>query len=422
MKKIRDMFKVWAQGIGGNVGTMMAFMSVPLILAIGAAVDYSKVTSDVNRAQAAADAAALAGAKQYYENFKRREVRSAGNNFGDINFDNKFGIGDYDVKTVLRRLDDGNLEVRATIAGETENSFMGLIGKPVSPWTVKASSRIEAPPGLEVILVLDISYSMRGAKIKNMKSAVEQFINKIEPYKQGQSHLTVSIIPYGGSVNLGIAAEGWLSSVDGLAHSRRFYGCFRNKNIDRKKAGQLQAYQQGRGGRSKVILCPSEKSRALLFSRDKAQLINHVRGLDLSWGTDSPQGLSWASRFLDNEWREDARDFAENRPIFINSNTEKIVVLLTDGQVAIVDPDQDGRESRRANKSLGEFNAICREMQRQQNLSLYTIGFNVPRGGFTKALRNCVAGKGQYYQAGLNDLGGVFNDIGATLDPIRITN
>ena len=90
--------------------------------------------------------------------------------------------------------------------------------------------------------------------------------------------------------------------------------------------------------------------------------------------------------------------------------------------MAIVDPDQDGIAANRANRSVGAFNAQCRALQQERNLSLYTIGYDVPKGSFTNALERCIAGNGQYFAAGINDINQIFQNISSSFDPIRITN
>lgn len=168
---------------------------------------------------------------------------------------------------------------------------------------------------------------------------------------------------------------------------------------------------------------PDSKTSVFLFSRDVEKLQAHVQGLGVSLGTDTPQGLMWAERFLENSWREDARSFAEERPIFVNTNTEKVVVLLTDGEVVLIDSDQNGEENEsRVQKqaAINIFNQRCDSLKQLQNMNLYTIGFDVPGGDFTKALEDCTIGHGQYINAGLNGLDVAFETISAEFNPIRL--
>jgi len=96
---------------------------------------------------------------------------------------------------------------------------------------------------------------------------------------------------------------------------------------------------------------------------------------------------------------------------------------LTDGAVALSDIDQDGHDEKsKGRNSLVGFNAICLELKRESKLSLYSIGYDVKPGNFTNALSNCIAGDGQYFAAGVNDLNGIFANIVDSVDPIRITN
>jgi len=424
MAWFRDNIKPYIRNADGNIAVMTAVCLVPLLLIIGMAVDHSKLTSDISKAQASADAAVLAASKQYYDSFRRKSAKSTGNVAARLNFDDSFSVGRDKVKTRLKRLDDGSFELTTAISGKTKNSFMGMIGKPVSRWTVEAKSAVSSPPQIEVILVLDISESMLvDNKIGRMKTAVQQFITDIEPFKNGQNHLTVSLIPFGGSINIGRDSGSWLDANSGFSRASQFYGCFRNTGRTDVDPGDLQAYQQGYAGKRNAPLCPRDGSEAFLFSRNVTRLNNHISGLQTSWGTDSPYGLLWAERFLDNDWRRAAKNFDEGSPVFVNTNTEKVVILLTDGQVAVVDRNQDGKTERKKlpqGQSLWLFNQQCKALKDIPNLSLFTIGYDVPNGAFTNALQNCTTGHGQYYKAGINGLDVAFESINRQLQPIRI--
>jgi len=303
---------------------------------------------------------------------------------------------------------------------------MGLVGKSVSPWTVTAKSLVSSPPQIEVMLVLDVSASMHtNNKIGRLKTAVEEFILATPPFEKGPNHLTVSIIPFGGSVSFGSESRDWLDPDSGLKTTDVFHGCFRNRSVNAQAPGNLEAYRQGYAGPRNEPFCPRESSKAFLFSRNSERLLSHVRTMDLSWGTDSPYALLWAQRFLDPEWRRLASAFDQDSPKPIQPKTRKVVVLLTDGAVAVVDNNQDGIKDKKAQKlpreqSLALFDKRCEALKQMQNLDLYAIGFDVQDGVFDKSLENCIAGNGRYFDASLKELVGVFQAISADLEAVRI--
>jgi Flp pilus assembly protein TadG len=404
---------------------MAAVAALPLIIGIGAAIDYTKVSSDVQQAQNAVDNAVLAASKQFYEDYRRRTLVKEGRKYVNLNLDDIYASENYKTKTRLVRVSDDEFEIRSQISGTTPHSFMGIIGKPSTSWTVDAVTSVSSPSKIEIMVVLDISDSMRKVKkLSRMKTASKSFITDISPYKQGNAHLTVSLIPFGGSVNLGKNADIWLDETKGLKKSDKFYGCFRYLNNTTEYPGDLQAYQQGIIRPRKRPLCPSDNSKVLLFSQDQQELINHINKMDMSWGTASPQALMWANRFLENSWRRKATHFADNRPIKIDTKTQKYVVFLTDGAVAMVDGNQDGKTDKLIgdNAAINMFKAQCSEIKKLSNTHVYMIGYNVPNGKFKNAMKTCTAGDGQYFDAKIDNLTAIFSQISNEFQNIRIIN
>lgn len=65
IKRLRSLFSAWAKDRRGSTATMFAIAAVGLVGVSGAAIDYSTVSDSRGKLQAAADSAALAGAKEF---------------------------------------------------------------------------------------------------------------------------------------------------------------------------------------------------------------------------------------------------------------------------------------------------------------------------------------------------------------------
>jgi len=110
--------KLYLKNTDGNFGVILSICLLPLILAIGVAIDYSQLTSDKQKAQATADSAVLAAAKQYYDSQKGRASRDAGNIFATINRES----GSHNVSTKFIKEGDATM-LETTVTGTTKNSF-----------------------------------------------------------------------------------------------------------------------------------------------------------------------------------------------------------------------------------------------------------------------------------------------------------
>ena len=405
----------------GNVGMMLGIALVPLLIVVGAAIDYTKMASQVQTAQDTVDAAVLHAAHEYYQTYSRENAGSAGNFAANFHLKSNSPGGEFVVSTVVDRVDNGSLTLKSTISGTSDHTFMSIFGNPDTDWTTTAFSEVSVPQ-VEIVMVIDASASMRGEKLDQLKSSMEDFFNNIAPYRQGDSHVAISLIPFAENVNFGQAASQWVHPSENGA----FDGCFKVLDTDRPRS-LTPAVLGGSGGRFNDPYCPPSESEVVLFATDKDPLIEHVRNLEVGFGTHTERAMTWGERLLDNNWRNSARQFSENAPIRVRNETQKIVILLTDGAIAVFDEDQDGnaepRAQRRANSDAAHerFTQRCRSLETQPNLDLYAVAYSVRNNELENLLRNCVSGDGEYFDAQIENLDAVFNKIAASLSEVRIS-
>ena len=102
----------------------------------------------------------------------------------------------------------------------------------------------------------------------------------------------------------------------------------------------------------------------------------------------------------------------------------KIVVLLTDGRIAVTDLDQDGntQEVQPHDLAQADFKNQCQAFGNYSNLDLYAVAYDLEDGNFKNLLSSCVSGNGAFYEAEINDLDEVFKRVEESLSPIRISN
>ena len=306
----------------GNVGMMFSLVLLPLLVAIGAATDYTKMTREVSAGQDAADAAVLHAAHEYYNNFSRNSATSIGDLASSYHLDSNGVLGDYLVETVIAESTENSLTLRTTVSGTSQHAFMGMIGNSETPWTATSYSVVSIPQ-IEIILVMDVSASMKGVKLERLKQSLDTFIENVDPYRRGESHISITLLPYAETINFGPGASAWLHP----SNSAAFEGCFVQTETDVK--GALTPYAIGGvGGRFKFPLCPPVTSEAALFSTDGDSLRTRVADMELGFGTHTTRGLLWGERLLDNAWRNSANSFAANTPIQLTENTHLSLIHI----------------------------------------------------------------------------------------------
>lgn len=207
------MFKRFLGARGGNFATVTAVASLPLILAAGVAVDYTRYLSAEKHLQDVADAAALAiAASDEKDESKLRALAAS------------FVSGNYSDSRIhelsVASLDLGEDQVDLAVQGRLPTTFMGIVHY---DWLdVRASSlAVRAVTGsVELALVLDNTWSMSEkdssgiTKIATLKKAAGSLVAEL--MGNPKADVSIGLVPYADYVNVGTKyrGESWLSVPD----------------------------------------------------------------------------------------------------------------------------------------------------------------------------------------------------------------
>ena len=157
------------RGKSGAVAIIFALAILPLMMMVGAAVDYSRATSAANRLGEAADDGALAAAQAATQaiaagnaNWNAVGVAAGQNVFSA----NAMGLTTTAAPTIVVTQVGVGATARLTVAGEISTSIMGLVGVPTMTFTKSATATSASPTSgsgsvhANISLVLDVSPSM----------------------------------------------------------------------------------------------------------------------------------------------------------------------------------------------------------------------------------------------------------------------
>ncbi len=204
------MFKQFLKAQGGNFASFAALASLPLILAGGVALDYTRYLSAEKHLQDVADAAALAIAASDGED--ESELRALAEKYVSGNH-SESRIQDL----LVASLDIGEDQVDLELKGRLKTSFMGIVRY---DWLdVSASSlAVRAVTGsVELALVLDNTWSMSEkdsygvTKITTLKKAAGALVTEL--MSNPKADVSIGLVPYADYVNVGTKYrnESWLS-------------------------------------------------------------------------------------------------------------------------------------------------------------------------------------------------------------------
>ena len=246
----------------------------------------------------------------------------------------------------------------------THPIFMHMIG--IDEFDARAvSGAVQRVSNVEIVLVLDVSGSMRGAKIANLRTAASEFVETLLA-NDTDNRFAVSIVPYNAQVNLGPLLRGKynatnLHGVDDVDCLEIPSAAYATIGIDRTLPLPMAAFADVTSGTTKSTGYTSRTSTSAatmnpgapfcrnnpanivrLPSNDVAQLQAHINGLTDGGNTSITLGMKWGvaliepgARAMLNELVDDGAIPAKfrGRPFdWGDPEAMKVIVLMTDGE------------------------------------------------------------------------------------------
>ena len=174
----------------GNVMIMTALLSIPIAVAAGAAIDYSRIANERSNYQEAADSAVLAASKQFGK--PKKELKK----LADDVFLTNLQSADKSKAGKLIFLQDG---LRYEASSKIPLFLMSVGGMADSKITVEAEVGLGSEK-VEIAMVLDTTGSMQ-PNMTAMKQSAISFVETIDEASNGDAKF--SVVPFVASVNVG---------------------------------------------------------------------------------------------------------------------------------------------------------------------------------------------------------------------------
>ena len=184
----------------GAVGITFAVAAIPLLLAMGTAIDYNQAYSTKSKLQAIADAAAMAGAaaeekKAVAENFFQNELKKH---------------PELDGAKSQYRVANGAVTVTATRSVDT--IFVRVVG--INEIDVKVEATAAAAGGpIELVIALDATTSMSSVGSRQQAyDAITQVIGQVfDNSANGEAFAT--LMPFSDRVMIPMSKESWCTTA-----------------------------------------------------------------------------------------------------------------------------------------------------------------------------------------------------------------
>jgi Flp pilus assembly protein TadG len=188
----------------GGVAPLFALAAIPLLICIGAAIDYGRALIVQEQMGSAADAAGLAIGS--WTGLSQAELKAKAQLFFNANYKSPMGTP----APLQVNFSGDNIILSAKASVPT--TFMRIAN--IDHLDMHAQATItKKERNIELVMVLDTTGSMAsGGKITALKSAAKQMVNTLFDGNDSSSTLKIGVVPFAAAVNIGSDKinSGWL--------------------------------------------------------------------------------------------------------------------------------------------------------------------------------------------------------------------
>ena len=443
----------FAASHSGNVAVIFAIACIPVIAAMGVAVDYTRASQTNSAMQDALDAASLALSRRSdLSTMTTAQIQDFAKSYFNANFHNS----ELQNQVVTASYKSTGPSVIMSASANLPTDFMGIMGKASVPLAA-SSTTIWGEAKLRVALALDNTGSMSSSgKMTALKTATHNLLTQLKGAATVTGDVYVSIIPFVKDVNVGSTNynQTWVkwsgnASKDADLWDKWNGTCTSSKRNNNASSYTDQAGCQGAGytwtpkthsssnwngcvmdrdqNYDTLNTSPSTSNTATLFpaqqysacptqmmglSYDWTALSSKVDAMSANGSTNQAIGLSWAWQSLT------ASPFTI--PSMDPSKVYKqIIILLTDGLNT-----QDRWYGDGVNTST-DVNArqqiLCNNIK-AAGVIIYTVQVNTGGDPTSTLLQNCASSSDKFFLlTTANQIVTTFQQIGTELSDLRIS-
>ena len=400
------------QATGANVAITFGLLLIPVMLGVGAAIDYSRAAAIRTAMQNTADATALMAAKNWSGDSTGQLQQSASAWF-TANFNNS-NVNNLQVAATSN---PANSTVNITATGSISTSLLGIMGVNQINLSV-ASTATAGITKLQVALVLDNTGSMAEyGKISALRAATHQMLQRFQKVAQNPGDIQVAIVPFTTAVNVGAsnASANWIKwSYDSTTvSSTGWTGCV----ADRDQSYDVQSSAPVAGNTATLFPannpwfgCPPQ---LMTLTSDWSALNNLADQMTPLGETNLTIGLVWG-------WQALTTAGPLNAPV-PDTGTSRVIVFMTDG----FNTANRWTNVLFGNGTTAQIDArtqlVCQNIK-AAGISVYTI--QVDTGGDSPPstlLQNCASTVSNwFYLKAPGELIKTFDDIAKNLSHLRV--
>ena len=391
-----------------------------MVMITGLAIDVGRTYQANNKISSAIDASALAAAKGLrINNLSNGDVTALAQKYFDLNMK---GAGGNIAKINSFAVDIDRVKgsVCVNVAADVPMLFARVAGIETMSLP-KSAVAIFDSKDIEVGLQLDVTGSMGGRKISDLKRATKNLLDVLIPDEPTGQKVRVGFAPFSAGVNVGPylkAVDGNRASANNCTYERL---TATNEKTDAAPIGpdafKISADLPG------AQACPN--ASIVPMTDNKRMLKTTVDGYNATGSTAGQLGASWAWYLVSPNWSA-IWPSASKPAAYNDGRTIKTVLLMTDGVYNTIGGINKGDGSTEAVTASKLSVDICNGMK-AKGVIVYTVGFDLNSAGAYKdrvinTLSSCASETAKFFRAENGDeLETAFKQIAEDIVRLRIS-
>jgi Flp pilus assembly protein TadG len=442
LNALRGPLKRFSSDARGEVAVLFGLMALALFMMIGLAVDYGRYVNARSQTIAATDAAVLAGARALQTNGgDQTAALKVAQAYYDQATKNRISLNN---DTIEFSVTDNSTAVVTTGNATLPTPFMGLAGTTSLPVLHKDGSDYSkavlavggnAELNLEISMMLDVTGSMRGQKLTDMKSAASDLVNIVVWKDQSKFTSKLAIVPFAYDVRLPTAAfkkaTGTTDTSEPCVVERTGSKKYAD---DAPQSGQyVLVHNSESTKKKKTTYTPTcdldSEAEVLPLTNEKQTLLDKISGLDTYGSTAGHIGTAWAWYMLSPNWSS-LWSSSSKPAAYGTENLKKIAVLMTDGEYNTQYTSKGVPDDSRSltycpdaanGCSSDQATSLCDSMK-AKGIEVYTVGFQLDNQLAKDTLKACATDASHFYNSTTGDaLKAAFRDIALKISTLYLS-
>ncbi|MEQ1943647.1 TadE/TadG family type IV pilus assembly protein [Mesorhizobium sp. VNQ89] len=322
------------------------------------------------------------------------------------------------------------------------------------------SSSLYSDKKIEVAMMLDVTDSMGGQKIKDLKTAASNAVDALtKNQKMDNPRVRIALVPYSDGVNVGALAKdvvfveksgGWdlpppvdatkaeISNNTGTASDNC---ATERKTVDlkadftddapdsirtRKISGKSRDYPAKVNRDDRLNACAKAVLKPL--SADADALKKQINDFSVAGYTAGATGIQWTNYMLSEKWAPAIKNagLGDGPAKADPKKIAKIAILMTDGEFNTAHADVTGNVRSQGTKSRSYAESLC-ETMKKNGIEVFTIGFKLTNNDAKGVMKKCAspdtgAFKRYYETSSGDELNEAFLTIARNIEALVLTN